>query len=192
MGPRFLNIGQWVVKYETLSAAKGCALNFLVHSLTAETCEILPIHILSNTINTNISTWNVMQGIKYKNTIGTRGWRAEESLQELKVGNLVPRGERLMSLLSRSHVLLCTCYNSFGHAATAGSGFAPMIRDDTTANVHTTIRSIATGVLQNSSQITKEEENDFFPPFYCSPFLHWFTPSPVEHNLQPAAWEHGK
>lgn len=81
------------------------------------------------------------------------------------MGNLVPRGERLMSLLSRSHVLVCTCYNSFGHTVTAGSGFAPMIRDDTTANVHTTIRSIATGVLQNSSQITKEEENDFFPLF---------------------------
>lgn len=35
--------------------------------------------------------------------------------------------------------------------ATAGSEFAPMVRDDTIANVHTTIKSIATGELQNSS-----------------------------------------
>lgn len=59
---------------------------------------------------------------------------------------------------------MCTCYNNAGYIATAGSEFAPMIRDDAIANVHTTIKLLATGALQNSSRIIKEEESCFFPP----------------------------
>lgn len=155
-----------------LCTAKGCPLKFLIHPWLqnhATVCETLPIHIISNTININISMWNLMQGIKHKNMAGARKWRAEESLEEFKVGKLVSRDERLMSLLSRSCGLVCTCYNNVGHTVPAGPEFAPMMLSwDTIANVHTTIKSIATDMLQNSSQTIKEEESCFFPPWLFS------------------------
>ena len=77
---------------------------------------------------------------------------------------LESRDERLMSLLSRSCGLVCARYNNTGHPVPTGSEFAPRMREDTIANAHTTIKLIATGVLQNSSQIIKEEESCFFHP----------------------------
>lgn len=87
---------------------------------------------------------------------------------------------------------MCTRYNNTGHTVPAGSAFAPTMRDDTIANAHTTIKLIATGVLQNSSQIIKEEESCFFPPLDSSPILLYFVHASVEHSLEPAAWERRK
>jgi hypothetical protein len=61
-----------------------------------------------------------------------------------------------------------------------------MTQGNVMANAYTTIKSTATSMLQNYTQIVKEEERHFYP-FYSSLLLNCFMPSPMAHGLETAA-----
>lgn len=96
------------------------------------------------------------------------GRRKSGETQSEKVGT-----HRLeaVSLLGRRHSFILAIMAA--DMATTGFGFGTMIQGNAMAHVHTTIKTLATSVLQNSTQIVKEEERCFFP-FHSSPFLNCF------------------